>query len=269
VAVLRRLAADAPPGRPRILLEYAAGLGPDWHLELAERLADTPGAACCVDIGHVAVPAARAALAGMVGAGTDGAGTDRAGAGRVGAVRVGAVRAETGARGWPAPGHPHLPALDDPGLAEVVEEVEAATRAGRRAVLDLVAGIGDRGGRLHLHLHDGHPLHRGLADHFSFLARIAVPFEAGAGRELSPLFGPAGLAQVLRRAERSCRPGEVTATLEVHQVEGRQPLPPQDIAALFGSWRDLQQAERMNHWLSVLADNHALAGFAQGGPPAG
>ena len=45
-------------------------------------------------------------------------------------------------------------------------------------------------------------------------------------------------------------------TLEIHQVEGRRPLA--DAAGLFRRWRDLTNAERMNHWLAVLGEHAAL-----------
>ena len=46
-------------------------------------------------------------------------------------------------------------------------------------------------------------------------------------------------------------------TLEIHQAEGRLPLG--DAEGLFGHWRDVTNAERMNYWLSVIAQNHELA----------
>jgi hypothetical protein len=45
-------------------------------------------------------------------------------------------------------------------------------------------------------------------------------------------------------------------TLEIHQTEGRVPLG--EAASLFRHWRDLTNAERMNYWLSILAENHVL-----------
>jgi hypothetical protein len=48
----------------------------------------------------------------------------------------------------------------------------------------------------------------------------------------------------------------VSFTLEIHQVEGRLPLA--DASRLFAHWRDITNAERMNYWLSVLADNAML-----------
>jgi hypothetical protein len=107
------------------------------------------------------------------------------------------------------------------------------------------------------HLHDGHPLVRGLADHFSFFTRFPVPFEVAGAHALPSLFGPVGLAAVLQHAVLSSPVASASLTLEIHQVEGRLPL---DAAAeLFAHWRDLTNAERMNYWLSVLSDNHWLA----------
>jgi hypothetical protein len=225
-AVLAQFAEHAA-GRPAVLLEYAAGLEHDFYLALAERLSGATGAGLCLDIGHVGVRAARADLTARVSQ------PDQA-----------------------------LPGLDDPGLPGLVPEVEAATAAGRTAVLALLAGLAERGVRLHLHLHDAHPLHRGLADHFSFLARVPVPFPTGPGAQLSPMFGPTGLAQVLRAAVTAVSPAMLSATLEIHQVEGRLPVPGRDAREIFGHWSRLANAERTNYWLSVLADNHALATLA-------
>jgi hypothetical protein len=146
--------------------------------------------------------------------------------------------------------------LTDPRLPEVVDQVQEATRSAVRAVLELIDRIAAIGKRVHYHLHDGHPLVQGLTDHFSFFTRFPVPFEVAGAYALPPLFGPVGLAAVLHQAlSRSA--GSPSFTLEIHQVEGRLPL----VAAseLFGQWRDLTNAERMNYWLSVLADNHLLA----------
>ena len=45
-------------------------------------------------------------------------------------------------------------------------------------------------------------------------------------------------------------------SLEIHQGDGRLPLG--DAAPLFRHWRDTTNAERMNAWLDVLAENAAL-----------
>jgi hypothetical protein len=49
---------------------------------------------------------------------------------------------------------------------------------------------------------------------------------------------------------------EASLTLEIHPAEGRRPLG--DASSLFGHWRDRTNAERMNHWLAVLAENALL-----------
>src|SRR5664279_3368421 len=140
---------------------------------------------------------------------------------------------------------------------EVVDEVQAATGTALPAVLRLTETIGAIGKPVHFHLHDGHPLVPGLSDHFSFLTRVPVPFPVAGRYALPSMFGPAGLADVLRTAVRACPPGSASFTLEIHQVEGRLPLA--DATDLFAHWRDLTNAERMNYWLTVLADNHLLA----------
>ena len=121
------------------------------------------------------------------------------------------------------------------------------------AVLELTRSLGRIGKRFHLHLHDGHPLIPGLSDHFNFLVRVPVPFDHQGRRSLDPLYGPAGLAAIVRAAAEA---GGPSLTLEIHQAEGRRPLG--DAAGLFGHWRDLTSAERMNHWLLVLTESAEL-----------
>ena len=127
------------------------------------------------------------------------------------------------------------------------------------AVLFLIRSLGQVGKPFHLHLHDGHPLIPGLSDHVSFLTRVPVPFEHHGRRSLGPLYGPAGLAAIVQTAARDGG-GGASLTLEIHQVEGRRPLA--DAAGLFGHWRDLTNAERMNHWLAVLGEHAALVAAA-------
>ena len=125
-----------------------------------------------------------------------------------------------------------------------------------RDLLDVIRAIGRLGKQVHFHLHDGHPLIPGLADHFSFLTRLPDPLQ---------LPGPPitehdvwakwpGFHRV--RSHRGMPPQGVSFTLEIHQVEGRLPLA--DAAPLFPHWRDTTNAERMNYWLSVLGDNAML-----------
>jgi hypothetical protein len=224
VAAMRALGAQtsARAGRPMVYLEYAIGLPIEEFVSVAEQLADVELASMCIDIGHVAIQHAR-----------------------------GLPLTSSSGVAWS-----NL-SLTDPRLPEVVDQVEAAARSAVLVVLDLIDPITAIGKRVHYHLHDGHPLVRGLADHFSFLTRFPVPFEVAGAYALPSLFGPAGLAAVLHHAVRSNPAASPSLTLEIHQVEGRLPL---DTATeLFGHWRDLTNAERMNYWLSVLADNHLLA----------
>jgi hypothetical protein len=224
IRALRALGTSrpGPPGRPMIFLEFATGLPVDRFVELAQRVADVELASMCIDIGHVGIQQAKRSLI--------------------------ESRPDLTWKG--------LSALD-PRLPEVVDEVQAATRTALPAVLRLTETIGEIGKPVHFHLHDGHPLVPGLSDHFSFLTRLPIPFSVAGRYALPSMFGPVGLADVLRTAVRACPPGSASFTLEIHQVEGRLPLA--DTKDLFAQWRDLTNAERMNYWLTVLADNHQLA----------
>jgi len=219
VAALRELGRTRAR-RPMVFLEYATGLGPSWYADLAHRIADVELASVCVDVGHVGIEAARLAFA--------------------------TTRPDADAR---------LTARSE-RLSEFITDIRDATRAALPAVLGLIGAVGPLGKPVHLHLHDGHPLNAGLPDHFSFLTRVPVPVEVDGRRSLDPMYGPAGLAAILRSAVHACAPGQAWATLEIHQAEGRLPL---GDTGLFGHWRDLTNAERMNYWLAVLADNHLLA----------
>jgi hypothetical protein len=223
VAAMRALGATsgARVGRPTVYLEYATGLPIEAFISVAEQLADVELASMCIDIGHVGIQHARDL-----------------------------PLASTSGVAWS-----NL-SLTDTRLPEVVDQVQAATRSAVRAVLELIDRVARIGKPVHYHLHDGHPLVRGLADHFSFFTRFPVPFEISGAYALPSMFGPSGLAAVLEHAVRSSF-ATPSLTLEIHQVEGRLPL---DAAAeLFTHWRDLTNGERMNYWLSVLADNHLLA----------
>jgi hypothetical protein len=191
----------------------------DWFLEVAERLREVPQVGACVDVGHVGIAQARGRFSGT---------------------------------------HPGLDLValhpDDARLPELAADVQAAVGSALPAVLELIRSLGQVGGPVHRHLHDGHPLIPGLSDRFSFLTRVPVPFDYRGRRSLDPLYGPAGLAAIARAAVDAG--GEASLTLEIHQAEGRRPLG--DAAGLFGHWRDLTNAERMNHWLAVLAETTLL-----------
>jgi len=235
LAALRELNArlcELPDG-PFVFLEYAAHLDPGWYIEVAEKLQDAERVSCCIDIGHLGNRQASAHF---------------------------------------ARGHPGLNLRDlspgDARLPELAADVQDAAGRAVADVLDVARAIGRLGKHLHFHLHDAHPLIPGLPDHFSFLLRLPVPFSYQGRRSLRMMYGPAGLAAVLAAAIEACGLPQVSFTLEIHQVEGRLPLA--DASPLFSHWQDTTNAERMNHWLSVLSENALLASQSIAGlsPPA-
>ena len=223
LAVLRELNAHLceRPGGPFLFLEYAAGLEPGWFVELAEQLQDAGRVSCCIDVGHLGIRQASARFA----------------------------RSHPGlSLGGLSPGDGRLP--------ELAADVQDAVGSAVGDVLDVIRAIGRLGKHVHFHLHDGHPLVPGLADHFSFLTRLPIPFSYQGRRSLGMMYGPGGLAAIVSAAIEACGLQGVSFTLEIHQVEGRLPLA--DAAPLFSGWRDTTNAERMNYWLSVLGENALL-----------
>jgi len=206
------------PGSPLVFLEYAAGLDRGWFVEVAERLQAAERVSSCIDVGHIG-------------------------------LRQATARFE---RRHPGLDLKKLSPVDDrlPGL---VADVQDAVGSALPHVLDVTQSIGRLGKQVHFHLHDGHPLIPGLRDHFSFLTRLPIPFSHEGRRSLGTMYGPAGLASIVSAAIDACAPQGVSFTLEIHQVEGRLPLG--DAAWLFPHWQDTTNAERMNHWLSVLSEN--------------
>jgi hypothetical protein len=219
---------------PFVFLEYAAHLEPAWFVEVAEKLQDAERVSVCIDIGHVGIRQASARF---------------------------------------ARSHPGLNLRDlhagDARLPELAGDVQDAVEEAVGAVIDVTRAIARLGKRLHFHLHDAHPLIRGLPDHFSFLLRLPVPFGYQGRRSLSMMYGPDGLAAVVAAAIEAGGLQQVSFTLEIHQVEGRLPLA--DASPLFSHWTDTTNAERMNYWLSVLSENALLASqaIAEVSEPAG
>ena len=209
------------PGSPLVFLEYAAGLDRGWFVEVAERLQAAERVSCCIDVGHIG-------------------------------LRQATARFE---RRHPGLDLKKLSPVDDrlPGL---VADVQDAVGSALPHVLDVTESLGRLGKHVHFHLHDGHPLIPGLRDHFSFLTRLPIPFSHEGRRSLSTMYGPAGLASIVSAAIDACAPQGVSFTFEIHQVDGRLPLG--DAAWLFPHWQDTTNAERMNHWLSVLSENAML-----------
>ena len=204
-----------------LFLEYATGLDPGRFVEVAERLQDATQVSCCIDVGHVGIRQAGARF---------------------------------------AQHHPGLRLSDldvtDPRLPDLAADVQAAVGGALGDVQDVIRSVGKLGKPVHFHLHDGHPLVPGLADHFSFLTRLPIPFSYDGRRSLSTLYGPGGLAAIVSTAIKACLPRGVSFTIEVHQAEGLLPLG--DAAFLFRHWRDTTNAERMNYWLNVLSENAML-----------
>jgi hypothetical protein len=212
------------PDAPMVFLEYAAGLPPEWFVEMAKRIVDLDRMSCCLDVGHIGIKQAGSSF---------------------------------GAR-HPDLGLGSLSPQDD-RLPAVVDDVQSAVKSALPVVLDMIGAIGGLGKPLHFHLHDGHPLVAGLSDHFSFLTRLPIPFEHQGRCSLSMMYGPSGLSAIVSAAVEA---GSPSFTLEIHQVEGRSPLG--DAAEIFHRWTDTTNAERMNYWLSVLAENSMLIDAAVG-----
>jgi hypothetical protein len=207
--------------RPYLFLEYAAGHDPDWFVEVGEQLHDVEPVSLCIDVGHIGIRQARQHF-----------------------LRL----------------HPGLDLAtltpQDPRLPEMIDDVQSAVGTALPTVLEVTRALGRIGKPLHFHLHDGHPLIPGLSDHFSFLTQIPLPF-AHEGRSSVPsMYGPSGLAEIISTAADACVIERMSLTLEIHQAEGRLPL--DDAAGLFQHWRDKTNAERMNQWLAVLAQNAML-----------
>lgn len=226
VASLSRQLAELD-ATPTVLIEYAVALDPADYLRFFERAAGLPQIGACLDIGHVGIYAARKHFAERR------PGTD-----------VCTLTAY------------------DPHLPDMVEDLDQAVRRGLPAVLALLGGLAQLDlPHLHFHLHDGHPLWSqnpyGVSDHMSFLDTIAVPFAFWGAWTLPTLFGPTGLASVLRAAQTQLDSERLTMTLEIHPQAGQQALATEH-QALFAHWKDRKNAERMNYWMTIIARNAEL-----------
>lgn len=223
VDVLKELGGRLERGKnsPFLFLEYAAGLEPAWFVEVMERLRAVTRISCCVDVGHVGIKRAYMSFA----------------------------HQHPGLELWTL-------STEDERLPALATDVQRAIETALPTVLEMTGSLAKIGKLLHFHLHDGHPLIRGLSDHFSFLIRVPIPFSYAGRRSLSTLYGPSGLKDIVSNALQVCRLGGVSFTLEIHQAEGRLPLA--DAAELFGHWQNIANGERMNYWLYVLAENALL-----------
>jgi hypothetical protein len=210
---------------PMLFVEYAVGLAPAVFCELHEQLKDLPRVSACIDIGHVGIYYARE-LYRQSHPGSD-------------------ICALT-------PAAPELP--------DLIEDIQNTVEQVLSKVLTVVRQLAGLGKALHFHLHDGHPLSTfspfGVADHLSFFSKIPIPFAFKGKKELATMFGPDGLEKIIAAVTDLLALEQLSFTLEIHPTTGSLPL--DDAAYLFNHWRIKTNAEQMNYWLSVLAENHRL-----------
>jgi hypothetical protein len=211
------------PACPLLFVEYAAGLEPRMFARFFESIRELTHVSSCIDVGHVGIKQTRNTFASMH------PGED-----------VCALKS--------------LPAR----IAEKISDVETAVGSALPTVLDLIEALGKISKSVHFHLHDGHPLSTfspyGVSDHLSFLMEIPLGFEYRGRRSVPLMFGRAGLQQIAKKAMQTIGPDRVSFTLEIHPLAGQLSLG--DAAPYFSHWTDKTNAERMNHWLAVLNENH-------------
>lgn len=210
---------------PMVFIEYAAGLAPMVFARFFESIRDLGRISACLDIGHIGIQQARHAYA-QIYPGED-----------ICAVKTQSAR-----------------------LQQVLPDLLGVVNSTPEAVLGWIEVLGQFGKPVHFHLHDAHPLSTfspfGVSDHLSFLTKILLAFEYRGRRSVPLMYGPAGLSRVVATALRTIGPSLVSFNLEIHPTPDRLALA--DAARLFGHWRDKTNAEQMNHWLSVLSQNHRL-----------
>jgi hypothetical protein len=210
---------------PTLFVEYAAGLEPRMFARFFESIRDVAHISACIDVGHVGIKQARNTFANM---------------------HPGEDICELKAQPTRTP--------------EFISDVETAVGSALPTVLDLIGGLGDLGKPVHFHLHDGHPLsifspYR-VSDHLSFLMEMPLNFNYRGRRSVPLMFGRAGLHQIARKAVQTIGHERVSFTLEIHPLASQLSLG--DAAPLFNHWVDKTNAERMNQWLAVLSQNHAV-----------
>ena len=210
---------------PNLFIEYAAGLKPETFARFFGSIPELARISACIDIGHIGIWQARSAYS---------------------EIHPGEDICSLKSKKFKLP--------------QVMPDVEKAAGSALPAVLNVIEALGAIGKPVHFHLHDGHPLSTfssfGVSDHLSFLMEIPLGFEYRGRRSVPLLFGPIGLSRIVAKAIEAIGPDRVSYTLEIHPTGDRLPLG--DAAPLFGHWRDKTNAEQMNHWLSVLSQNHSL-----------
>ena len=235
ISVLREIdqLLEALSQPPRVFIEYAVGLEPDFYATLFEESGELMHVSAGIDVGHVGIHVCRSAY-----------------------------RAE----------HPGSDVCelrpDSPDLAVKIDAVQQAVAHALPAVISLTDRLIQRGRPLHFHLHDGHPLSTfsqfGVSDHLSFLQQIRLPFEYQGRFILQGIFGLSGLRDIVQTALQGLSPDKLSFLIEVHPTEGRTPLAEQ--AFLFTHWQNKTNAERMNYWLDIMLHNAEIVrGVWEGG----
>ncbi|NTU43002.1 MAG: hypothetical protein HGA78_08110 [Nitrospirales bacterium] len=223
VSVLQGLERSLRSG-PLLFIEYAVGLDPDVFLGLFRKIRDLEHISACVDTGHVGLRQVWRKYA------QENNGEDA-----------------------------YSLSPSDPRLRERIEGLEEAVGSALPVLLDLIRGLAEIGKPLHFHLHDGHPLYKGpfgVSDHMSFFSEVPIPFEHRGKYSLPLMYGPLGLKEIVRTSMAVLDPALLSFSLEIHPPEGRSPL--EGYEHLFQHWQDKTNAERMNHWISVLLANQSL-----------
>lgn len=217
---------EAVPGGPMLFVEYAAGLEPESYCEILGHIKDAKRVSGCIDIGHIGIRQARKNYRQ-----------------KYSNVDICSLK----------PTDRELPAQ--------MEDVELAAHDVLQTVLYVIGEVGRIGKPVHFHIHDAHPLWSfspfGVSDHLGFFEKIDIPFQHKGANTLSPMFGPAGLSRIVAKIKEVLPPERVSFCLEIHPTGGKLPLS-NDIAHLFHHWTDKTNAEKMNHWLSILVRNHNL-----------
>jgi hypothetical protein len=211
------------PACPLLFVEYAAGLEPRMFTRFFESIHELTHISSCIDVGHVGIKQARNTFAST------------------------------------HPGEDICALKSQPSrIPELISDIETAVGSGLPTVLDLIETLGKIGKPVHFHLHDGHPLSTfspyGVSDHLSFLMELPLNFDYRGRCSVPLMFGRAGLQQIAKKAVQSIGRERISFTLEIHPLAGQLSLG--DAAPLFSHWIDKTNAERMNHWLAVLSENH-------------
>jgi hypothetical protein len=212
-------------GSPILFVEYAAGLDTRMYARFFETISDLTHVSACIDVGHVGIKQARNTFANM------------------------------------HPGEDICALKNQPSrIPEMISDIETAVGAALPTVLDLIETLGKLGKPVHFHLHDGHPLSTfspfGVSDHLSFLIDMPLGFQYRGRHSVPLMFSRVGLHQIARKALQVIGGERVSFTLEIHPASDQVALA--DAAPLFHHWVDKTNVERMNGWLAVLTENHAV-----------